>query len=61
MQERVWIIQIHQSGRVKLICSSMTGAPEGGFLEKIRIRALQIYLIALASASELLLASTLLM
>ena len=61
MQERVWIVQIHQVVELRIFVSRMTIVPEGGFLEKIRIPALVVFLIARVSATKLLLASTILL
>ena len=61
MQERVWIVQIHQVVELGIFVTRMTSFRKEAFLQKIRLRALVMFLIALVSASDLLLASTLLM
>ena len=60
MQERVCIVQIHQVAELGKFVTRMTSFRKDAFLQKIRIQALVIYLIALVSATKLLLASTLL-
>ena len=60
MQERVWIVQSIKVAELGIFVTRMTSFRKEAFPQKIRIRAPQIYLIALVSTTELLLASTLL-
>ena len=59
MQERTWIVQIHQVVELGIFVTRMTLFRMEAFLQKIRICAPRIYLIALVSATMLLLASPL--
>ena len=61
MQERVWIVQILQMAEFRIFVTRMTSFRKEAVFQKIRIRALVIYSIALVSTTQLLLASTLLL
>ena len=58
MQARVWIVQIYKVVELGIFSHLMTSFRKEAFLQKIRLHALLIFLIALVSASELLLVST---
>ena len=60
MKERVWIVQIYKVVELGISVTGMTSFRKEAFLQKIRNRALLIFLIALQSDSKPLLASTLL-